>query len=61
MVKYVHWKVKFKRSKFIKSALDSFISFLVASFILFVKKYSQNIMYTVFRKKHPLTFYFISP
>jgi len=43
MVKYVHWKVKFKRSKFIKTALNSFISFVVSSFILFVKeKYSQN-------------------
>jgi len=53
MLKYVYWKVKFKRSQFINylaylnylSALDSLISFVVASFILFVmEKYSQNNM-----------------
>jgi len=29
---------------YFKEALDSIISFVVASFILFVKKYSQNSM-----------------
>jgi len=49
MVQYVHWEVKFKRSKFLnflaylnylKAALDSFMSFVIAiaSFILFVKE-----------------------
>jgi len=56
MVKYVHWEVKFKRSKFLnflaylnylKAALDSFISFFTASFILFVKE-----KYTVQPEQH---------